>query len=265
MTSASQFGLNTPVRNHYYYGKLLDADHFELETNYGNAKRWLLNRLVTGHGVVCGLNVKTGHESEPHVLKVAPGLALDGWGREIIVPHEASVTIPSELIPPATDHTVPGSANPAGGNPAQAQQQHPPPHYTDVHVVLCYQERQEMPEPVLTGDCGPDGPCVPGEIRERYYIDIRKGKVHAEGRKCHLPDFFQGGEINYPELARYVTQNCHKPPDDPCVLLANVRVSAHPMGRCKAEEINVTVRPIVYTNELLYHLILSLADTRFER
>lgn len=49
--------LKQPVRNKFFYGKLLDVLHLELETDYLNGKRWLLNRLVTGCGVVCGLNV----------------------------------------------------------------------------------------------------------------------------------------------------------------------------------------------------------------
>jgi len=43
--------VKTFVRNRYFYGKLLDVFHFELEQNYLNAKRWLLTRLVTGYGV----------------------------------------------------------------------------------------------------------------------------------------------------------------------------------------------------------------------
>lgn len=45
--------LSTPTRNRYYYGKLLDAHHLELEQDYGNRKRWLLNRLSLGTGVLC--------------------------------------------------------------------------------------------------------------------------------------------------------------------------------------------------------------------
>ena len=50
--------LKTPVRNRYFYGKLLDVFHFELEQSYFNAKRWRLNRRVFGFGVICGLDVQ---------------------------------------------------------------------------------------------------------------------------------------------------------------------------------------------------------------
>ena len=39
-----------PVRNRYYYGKMMDVHSFELETNYFLGRQQLLNRLVTGYG-----------------------------------------------------------------------------------------------------------------------------------------------------------------------------------------------------------------------
>ena len=55
-----QTDIKTPVRNRYFYGKLLDVYHFELETNYMNYKRWLMNRHVISYGVVCGMDVRLG-------------------------------------------------------------------------------------------------------------------------------------------------------------------------------------------------------------
>src|SRR5690242_1702327 len=75
--------LTTPTRNRYYYGKLLDAFHLELEQDYGNRKRWLLNRLSLGTGVLCGLKVSTSADRKQ--VRVGPGVAIDGWGREIVV------------------------------------------------------------------------------------------------------------------------------------------------------------------------------------
>ena len=43
----SRGNIHTFVRNRYFYGKLLDVFHFELEQNYLNGKRWMLNRMVT--------------------------------------------------------------------------------------------------------------------------------------------------------------------------------------------------------------------------
>src|SRR6187549_4001822 len=85
-----------PKRNRYFYGKMMDSYHFELETNYHNAKRWLTNRLVSGYGVVCGLDVQ--YCSDPYTVLITPGLAIDKCGREIVVTQPSEVRIPDELI-----------------------------------------------------------------------------------------------------------------------------------------------------------------------
>src|SRR5437879_10200568 len=86
-------GLATLERNLFYYGKLMDVVHFSKEQDYFNRKRWLLNRLVVGSGVVAGLAITADQQG---ILTVQPGVAIDGLGREIIVP--ASVTLDSAKL-----------------------------------------------------------------------------------------------------------------------------------------------------------------------
>src|SRR6187551_679292 len=74
--------LETPRRNHYFYGKLLDELHLRMEQDYFNDKRWLLNRLALGRGVLCGLQVSISGKA----VCVEAGVAIDGLGREIVVP-----------------------------------------------------------------------------------------------------------------------------------------------------------------------------------
>src|SRR5262245_41536107 len=74
------------VRNRYFYGKLLDVHHLEMEQDYVNGKRWLLNRLVTGAGVLCGLDLRV--TSDHKNVRVTPGMAIDYAGREIVVPRQ---------------------------------------------------------------------------------------------------------------------------------------------------------------------------------
>lgn len=69
-------------RNRYFYGKLLTVRDFETEQRYYNGKRSLLNRLVNGVGVVCGLGVTASDES---TLMIGSGMALDYQGREIVL------------------------------------------------------------------------------------------------------------------------------------------------------------------------------------
>lgn len=71
-------------RNRYFYGKLLTVRDFEIEQEYHNLKRAMLNRLVTGAGVVCGLGVTASDES---TLMIESGFAIDYQGREIVLPE----------------------------------------------------------------------------------------------------------------------------------------------------------------------------------
>ena len=85
------------VRNRYFYGKLLDVYHFDLESNYLNGKRRLLNRMVSGYGVVCGLDVQRGPSRDSIVI--TPGLALDKWGNEIVVPKRTdAIPLPADIV-----------------------------------------------------------------------------------------------------------------------------------------------------------------------
>src|SRR5687767_13212850 len=74
--------LESPRRNRYFYGKLLDEAHLRMEQEYFNRKRWMLNRLSLGSGVLCGLAV----QPRDGKIHVGPGVAIDNAGREIIVP-----------------------------------------------------------------------------------------------------------------------------------------------------------------------------------
>lgn len=69
-------------RNRYFYGKLLSVQDFQREQAYMNHKRRLLNRLLYGDGVLCGLQVL---EVDEESISVEMGVALDSLGREIVL------------------------------------------------------------------------------------------------------------------------------------------------------------------------------------
>lgn len=75
-------------RNRYFYGKLMTVRDFETEQGYMNEKRYLLNRLVTGAGVVCGFNDMQVYTEGLYVKVRFPGggVAIDCCGREIVIP-----------------------------------------------------------------------------------------------------------------------------------------------------------------------------------
>ena len=230
------------VRNRYFYGKLLDVLQFELEQDYINGKRWLLNRLVTGYGVICGLNV-TADQSNTAIW-VSPGIAIDKWGREIIVPASSRVSLPAPAPPPE-----------------QSDPDHPCEKEV-VHVCLCYHECEADPVPGLGGDCDQNAMCSPGSIRERFELCVRPGKLPDNTTDCLIPDLVSGNRINYAALAEHISGPCGNRPEDPCIPLANIEFP-HPPDT--ALEINIAIRPIVYTNDLLHDLLVCLTSKPAEQ
>jgi hypothetical protein len=71
--------LTAPRRNNYYFSKLMDVVHFQLEQNYGNGMRRMLNRLSLGEGVLCGLLVEKSADGK---VCVGAGVAIDLAGRD---------------------------------------------------------------------------------------------------------------------------------------------------------------------------------------
>ena len=257
-----------PVRNRYFYGKLLDVFHFEMEQNYFNEKRWLLNRLISGYGVVCGLNVTLGPDGQSVV--VSPGTALDKCGREIIVCQQSD---PFPLPPPqpasSTNQTVSGgstsstgnspSSTTAGGQPSGATI--PSPSNGDCtdtgvykHLCICYHECPTDPSPALGGDCDNQALCTPGSIREKYCLKLCDGKLCPASTTSMLSSVVTGGVLNYGSLATYVTNlPCCAPSTDCCIALANIQIPT----QGSSYTIDITVRPLVYTADLLYELMLA--------
>ena len=80
MKNANLFPLE---RNSYFFGKLLTEREYNSEQDYFNNKRRLINSMVIGSGIVCGLMVV---KIDGSTIAVESGLALDGFGRELAIP-----------------------------------------------------------------------------------------------------------------------------------------------------------------------------------
>ncbi|MGH9326226.1 MAG: hypothetical protein ACRD2B_05995 [Terriglobia bacterium] len=249
-----------PVRNRFFYGKLLDVYHFELEQNYFNSKRWMLNRLVSGYGVICGLNVLLGQDGESVV--VTPGVAIDKCGREVIVcKQSAPITLPPPQAPPSSGSAQNGStaaSAPANGA-AQPAAQATGCSDTGLHQYLsiCYHECLADPSPALGGDCDTQALCTPGSVREGYCLKLTDGKLCPASTTSHLQDVISGGALNYAALANYISNTpCAGTSKDSCIPLANIQIPAPPANYTQ-NSIDITVRPIVYTLDMLYDLLLA--------
>lgn len=248
--------LKVPVRNRYFYGKLLDVHQLEMEQEYFNAKRQLLNRLVTGPGVVCGLRVEL--TSDLRGVTVRPGLAIDRCGREIIVASRSQRVDLRELPPYSKQQAEAGFQGRHGirhhGHQEHKHHRHCQEPYA--HIVLCYHECESDPVPAMAGDCDAAARCSSGSIREQYRIEVKDG--FAPIRPNTFPtNIVDDGLINYDTLVDYVMSGCRRFPDDCCIPLANIELRDSNDGW--QPTVDNSIRPIVYTNRLLYHLIDSLA------
>jgi hypothetical protein len=229
--------LATPRRNKFFHGKMMDVYQFELETAYEIGLRRLSNRLVTGFGVVCGLDVVEGNK--PLSIKVGPGLAIDGWGREIVVPGgSASVPIPPPLVEEVCQDEE-----------------------SAVTVVIDYHECESEPVPVLAGDCETAPACTPGVISEKYRISFVAGAQEPVLVRCRLPDVLEGSHLDYRALARWVTDEIPRLPQHPGVPLANIRLDCD--GDCKIEDVTISdidieVRRVVLSNRFVLDLLAAI-------
>ncbi|WP_044549309.1 hypothetical protein [Mesorhizobium japonicum] len=91
-------------RNNYFVGKKLTSDSFRLEQRYMNERRRLLNRAVTGWGVVYGFPIQTvgkdvcASEVELGHLKIGEGLGLDKFGRELFQSKSTTLALDNLLV-----------------------------------------------------------------------------------------------------------------------------------------------------------------------
>ena len=70
-------------RNNYFLGKLMTARDFFAEQEYFNSKRRLGNRFMFSPGIIAGMNIFL---IDNKTFSLEPGIAVDYYGREIIVP-----------------------------------------------------------------------------------------------------------------------------------------------------------------------------------
>jgi hypothetical protein len=251
--------LREPRRNKYFYGKRMDVQHFRMEQDYGKLKQWLLNRLTLGKGVLCGLQVSV---SDGRVC-VAPGVAIDGLGREIIVPMRYC------LDPVVIDG---GCCALHRASPAPAADGVVDGLFT---LWLCYRECVTDHQPVLVSKCGTRDECAGGTVVETFCLKLGEGiapplgdpdwcaKLWGMGGNqlaIDVPADQQAAAVAAIDSRRHLLcdlfdGNCDPAEDNLCVPLALVQVKD---GQVTLE--GCLVSPRIYSNQRLLDLILCLAD-----
>jgi hypothetical protein len=221
-------------RTNFFYGLLLDAERLQKDHAFFNGKRWLLNRLALGSGVLCGLGVRSV-AGPPAAWFIDAGIAIDGLGREIVVAENFQFN-PAQ----PTDNF----GQPVGGPLAAGT----------VEICLAYSEVPTSPVPVLVPDCDGEGECAPSVIREGFVVIVREAKPAPLVDDCALPAFPVPPATGlHDAFVQRLKIACPKPPDDACVPIAGIDLAKNTVDI-------VTGRQVVYSNRLLYELIVCLAE-----
>lgn len=88
-------------RNNYFDGKLLTASDFKTEQKYFINKQRLMNRLIHGVGIICGLEVlrkgPRAMDLQENQIRITEGVAIDSCGREVILPKFVDIDLSKYL------------------------------------------------------------------------------------------------------------------------------------------------------------------------
>jgi hypothetical protein len=243
MTESLLRSLHEPRRNKYFYGKLLDVSHLQMEQCYGIDKRWLLNRLALGSGVLCGLGATAGVDG---TVCIGPGVAIDGFGREIIVPAPSA--------PIAPDAVTDASGRPTGEKLDPGSQS---------TIYLCYTECDAEPTAVYVSECDGLATTAPSTTVERYRVLVRPGlptdkpaALTAAQRDAIYPGAPAADFDRRVATEETLAITC-APPDEACVVLATVTL---PKDGAALVVDRYTYRAEVFSNTVLFELIAALAD-----
>ncbi len=142
-------------RNNYFYGKLLTVRDFETEQDYFNEKRHLLNRFVHGAGIVCGLHTEI---VDNRGVRLDPGVAIDGWGREIVVGREFLKTDIREVT----------------GYPLERE------GAKTLYLLLEYDEVSKEPVPALMNTSSCEDISESNRILENFRLTLTETPVRTE-------------------------------------------------------------------------------------
>jgi hypothetical protein len=208
-----------PQRPRYFTGQLLTAEDFQAEQSYFLGRGRADNRFLHGWGVVCGLGVTP---SDKGGVVVQPGLAIDGLGREIVVPDPQEMPDPRQ---PIDDR----------GEPCGAR--------VDSEVVtICvtYAERLE------------DGGGEARSVRETYILAVEPGPPEPPPPNPAMEAVLTGspGEVTRALCEAAAGESCDPP--DQCVPIATVDT------RKGNVHVAVCPRRTVVATDVLLGLILGL-------
>ncbi len=155
--------LAPPVSNAYFHGQLLGVANFRREQEYHKLRDWRQNLHATGGGILTGLEVNAGLAADGRfTVTVAPGIAVDLLGRDIVVPHPDRNAGVGAAAYPLDPHDPKLKAL----KPADAEVE----VEVDLDVYVEYVAEAIDFAPVRAGDCDALRQYAPGATRETYAV-----------------------------------------------------------------------------------------------
>ena len=221
-------------RNNYFHGKLLSARDLKAEQLYFNEKRWLINRMILGWGIVCGLEVK----QENGCLVIEPGLALDCCGHELLVCEQKKLGVKKIANDLRVDPCAP---------------------FRPIRWVLCLEYSECKTEPVkLPSACGDDELGEHNRIRDHYQLTVRE--LDEDCFEDQSDDCCPYERLGCDPIHKVVldgSRKCPKCKDCECVLLAIGTLERGPgdAAQFSLDEDFWKYQRVVYTNPALANLI----------
>jgi len=187
-------------RLRYFHGMLLDDKDFQAEQQYHAGKRRLLNRMLHGSGVVCGLDIKGKKDGQ--WIEISSGLALDCSGNEIWVPKTQHVDLNS-LLPPKD--------KPKNAECKEVEDQGDVKTY---YIGIRYEEKPTNPVSVYlpSGSCE-EKTCENSRYKEGFCIEVVDccPEKYPPGLLKTLCDCENGV---LPDSSTQLCRDCGQPPKD---------------------------------------------------
>lgn len=207
-----------PRRPTYFEGQLLTAEDLEAEQSYFLGARRSDVRELHGWGVVSGLSVQP---SAGGGVVVDPGLAIDGLGREIVVPDPLEMPDPRQ---PIDDR----------GQPCGDRLD------SDVITIcLAYAERAEDGDPARF-------------VRETYTLEVRPGRAEPPPPTPAAEAALTGSAEEVAVALCEAAAGAEGDPAEPCVPIATVDL------RKGEPHVVLCPRRVVVATEVLLELIVGL-------
>lgn len=188
-------------RNNYFFGKILKASDLKTEQKYFVNKQRLMNRLVHGTGIICGLNVlrkgPSAMDLQENQIRVTEGVALDYCGREIIVPNSVDIDL-SEFLKSEDKTTT---------------------LYIWIKYDFCGEEK--VPRALESNDLQED--YAYSKIRETYKFGVGKKppktSENSSARRTNGKDF-----VEHSEKIEFSITECPELSEDEVLVLAKITI-----------------------------------------